>query len=92
MIVKGYPYLPTGEYIFQFKYNGPIIGMEKKVREIENGRYWLGPTRSNILVWNFKATDDLLSVRQKILKEHNHFPSEFLHITPTQQEFGLKRR
>ena len=92
VILKGYPHFPTGEYLFQFNYNGQILCMEKDVREIVDGRYWLGPTRSNILVWNFKATDDSLYVRQKIAEKHNHFLNEFLHITPTQQEFESKRK
>jgi len=90
--LKGYPYFPTGEYIFQFKYNGPRKEMEREVREIADGRYWLGPTRSNILVFNFKATDNLSPVIQKIVKKNNRFLNEFLLITSTQQEFGLERR
>jgi len=92
VILKGYTHFPTGEYLFQFNYNSQVLGMKKEVREIEDGRYWLGPTRSNILVWNFKATDDSLYVDQKISGKYNHFPNEFLRITPTQQEFESKRR
>jgi len=92
VILKGYPHFPTGEYLFEFRYNGQIRGMEKEVREIEDGRYWLGPTRSNILVWNFKATDDSLYVGQKTSEKYNNFLNEFLHITPTQQESESKRR
>lgn len=88
VVLKGYPYFPAGDYLFQFNYNGQIIGMEKEVREIDHGRYWLGPTRANILVWNFKATENLTSVRQRIVKKNNYFPDEFLRASPTpQQEF-----
>lgn len=58
VILKGYPYFPTGEYIFEFRYNGQSRGMEKEVRERTDGRYWLGPTRSNILVMVWKADND----------------------------------
>lgn len=94
VILKGYPYFPTGEYIFEFRYDGQIIGMEKEEREIEDGRYWLGPTRSNILVWNFKATGDSLNkiVSQRIFEKHNQFMEENFHVTPTQQHLGIKRR
>lgn len=50
VVLKGYPYFPAGEYIFEFRYSGPMLGMEKDAREHEDSRYWVGPTRSNILV------------------------------------------
>jgi hypothetical protein len=85
VILKGYPYFPTGEYLFQFNYNGQISSMEKDVRELTDGRYWLGPTRANILVWNFNATDNSTPVRQGIVKKNNYFPDEFLHVSPSTQ-------
>ena len=92
VILKGYPHFPTGEYLFQFNYNGQTLGMEKEVREIENGRYWLGPTRSNILVWNFKADDDSLLSKNCIVEKYTYSLDEYLLITPTQQEFESKRK
>ncbi len=53
VILKGYPHFSEGEYMFQFRYGGQIRGMEKEVREATDGRYWLGPTRSNILIFNY---------------------------------------
>lgn len=55
VLLKGYPYFPSGEYQFEFKYDSQRRGMEKENREIETGRYWIGPTRSNVLVWNFEV-------------------------------------
>lgn len=104
VILKGYPYFPTGEYIFEFRYNGQIFGMEKEVRDISDGRYWLGPTRSNILVMVWEAENDSLSkkniTRQNFLKNkpkriynvNKLFINEYLNITPTQRQFELKRR
>jgi len=62
--------------------------MEKEVRELADGRYWLGPTRSNILVWSFKAAEYPLNrtTSQQILGKHNQFLEEYLHVTPTQQQ------
>ena len=89
VILKGYPNFPTGEYIFQFNYDCQTSGMEKEVRELADGRYWLGPTRSNILVWNFKATGDSLNkiVSQRIFEKHYQFMDEYLHVTATQKKF-----
>ncbi|MEA1987085.1 MAG: hypothetical protein U9N76_06320 [Candidatus Marinimicrobia bacterium] len=104
VVLKGYPYFPTGKYMFQFKYNGQISGMEKEVRELADGRYWLGPTRSNIMVMVLEAKDDSLSKKNvtrkhfeksnqlRIFEMNNPFINEYLHITLTQQEFELKRR
>ncbi len=92
VILKGYPYFPTGEYLFEFRFCGPVISMNKKIRELTDGRYWLGPTRSNILVWNFKATVDSLSARQQIVEKCNYFLDELLHVTPTQQQLEFKGR
>ena len=105
VVLKGYPYFPTGEYIFQFMYDGQISGMEKEVRELADGRYWLGPTRSNILVMVWEAKDDSLSKRN-VTRQHfeksnrlrigeinDPFINEYLQInTPTLQQTGLKRR
>ena len=104
VILKGYPYFPTGEYIFQFKYYGQILGMEKEAREVADGRYWLGPTRSNILVWNFNADEDTLNKkivagqhlrknqRQQIYEMNNTLSDEYLPVTSTLQQLKLKRR
>jgi len=92
VILKGYPYFPTGEYIFQFKYNGQALAMEKEVRELTDGRYWLGPTRANVLVWNFKESEDSLSIKQKIVEKPNYFLNNFLQIAPTQQQLKLTKR
>jgi hypothetical protein len=91
VILRGYSYFPTGEYIFEFRYDGKIFGMEKEVRELADGRYWLGPTRSNILVWSFKAAEDPLNntTSQQILGKHNQFLDEYLHFTPTAQDKKL---
>ncbi len=104
VILKGYPYFPTGEYIFEFKYSGPPTNMEKEARELSDGRYWLGPTRSNILVMVWEAENDSLSRKnvtkqyflknklQRIYSVSSPHINEYLHITPTQQQFELKRR
>ena len=92
VILKGYPYFPTGEYIFQFKYNGQALAMEKEVRELADGRYWLGPTRANVLVWNYRESEDSLSIKQKIVEKPNYFLNNFLQIAPTQQQLKFKRR
>jgi len=104
VILKGYPYFPTGEYIFQFKYSGQIRGMEKEVRELADGRYWLGPTRSNILVMVWEAEEDSSSRKnvtkkyylknkpKRIYNMNKPFINEYLHISSTQQQLGLKRR
>ena len=56
--LKGYPYFPTGTYLFQFMYDGPI-NIEKGIRERTDSRYWLGPTRSNILAMDWVAENGL---------------------------------
>jgi len=38
MVVKGYPYFTTDEYLFQFNFLGSWRNMEKEVREVANGR------------------------------------------------------
>jgi len=92
VILKGYPHFPTGEYIFQFRYNGQIRAMEKEERELSDGRYWLGPTRSNVLVWNFKADDDSLLAKNCVVGKYTHSPDKYLRIGSTQQQFEFIRR
>jgi len=58
VVLKGYPHFPPGEYMFQFRYNGPSRNMEKENRELADGRYWIGPARSDVLVWRYNGTDD----------------------------------
>jgi len=48
--LKGYTHFTTGEYIFEWRYSGPIIGLEKNFRELADGRIWIGPTKSNMLI------------------------------------------
>ena len=76
--------------------------MEKEVRELADVRYWLSSTRSNILVWNFKATEDSLNRKlvsiinlektsyQQIYDFYSAFIDKYLPVTPTPQQF--KRR
>ncbi len=57
VLLKGYSHFANGEYIVEFRFGAKKDGMEKEAREIADGRYWLGPTRSNIFFWNFKPDD-----------------------------------
>lgn len=91
VVLKGYPFFPTGEYIFEFKYSCPPSNMENEARELSEECYWLGVTRSNILVWNFKADDDSLLSKNCIVEKYTYSLDEYLLITPTQQEFESKR-
>jgi hypothetical protein len=104
VVLKGYPFFPTGEYIFEFKYSCPPSNMENEARELSEECYWLGVTRSNILVMVWEAENESLSrknvTRQYFLKNKPHriysvnspHINEYSHITPTQQQFELKRR
>ena len=92
VILKGYPHFPTGEYLFELRYNGQIRAMEKEERELSDGRYWLGPTRSNVLVWNFKADDDSLLAKNCVVGKYTHSPDKYLRIGSTQQQFEFIRR
>lgn len=48
--IKGYPPIPAGTYLIQFRYSAPRLDMEKSKREInENVRYWLGNTMTDTL-------------------------------------------
>ncbi|MBP7460780.1 MAG: hypothetical protein KBA26_05790 [Candidatus Delongbacteria bacterium] len=59
--LKGYPKFPCGEFLFEYRYNGND-DIEKEIREISDGRFWIGPTRSNILVWTYcDSTDNVLT-------------------------------
>ena len=103
MLLKGYPYFPTGEYIFQFSYSGKILGMEKDVRELQNGNLWVSITRSNTLVMDWKTDNDSLNRKnvtkqyfkknkpQKIYEMSNSIINEYLPDTPTLQQLKLKR-
>jgi len=103
VLLKGYPYFPTGEYIFQFSYSGKILGMEKDVRELQNGNLWVGITRSNTLVMDWKTDNDSLNRKnvtkqyfkknkpQKIYEMSNSIINEYLSDTPTPQQIELKR-
>jgi hypothetical protein len=94
VVLKGYPFFPPGEYIFEFKYSGPPF-IEKETRELPDGRYWLGPTRSNFLVMVWEA--ESVSVHRKevakkikpkrIYRVNERYINEYLSITPTQQQF-----
>lgn len=92
--LKGYLYFPDGEYLFQFIFPGIIFGMEKDIRKLTDGRYWVGPTRSNVLVWNFNNYENPPNKipKQKIFEKHNHFMYKNVPIKPTQQQLELKRR
>lgn len=49
VVLKGYPKFKSGEYLFEFKYNGQNIGIDKHKDSLSDGRFWLGPTRSNVI-------------------------------------------
>jgi hypothetical protein len=42
IILKGYPFIPSGTYWIQGGYAGPKEGLEKNIRETQLGRYWIG--------------------------------------------------
>jgi hypothetical protein len=43
IILKGYPNIPAGNYVCYFKYAMPATNLEKKDRELADGRYYIGP-------------------------------------------------
>jgi hypothetical protein len=61
--IKGYPYFSSGKYMFEFSYYSVTIDMEKEVREVDDGRIWLGPTRSNILIMELNIIDSCALVK-----------------------------
>jgi hypothetical protein len=48
--LKGYAHFIPDEYLFSWFYYSQIQGLEKEVRELADGRIWLGPVRSNLLI------------------------------------------
>lgn len=84
VMLKGYPYFPTGEYIFEFRYSGPVGGMEKESRERLDGRYWIGSTRSNILVWNYQANSDSLTGNNSTISRCTYYINDYINITQNQ--------
>ena len=45
--LKGYTYIPDGEYYLQFQYAGHVQ-IQKAERKLSEGRYWIGPVRSDV--------------------------------------------
>lgn len=66
--INGYPYFPSGEYMFEFSYYSTIIDMEKEVRELDDGRIWLGPTRSNTLIMELSNIDSRTLIKSISIK------------------------
>jgi hypothetical protein len=51
IILKGYPYLPEGEYFCNMDFNNPYC-ISKDERMLSDGRYWIGPTRTELFEFN----------------------------------------
>ncbi|MBN2279850.1 MAG: hypothetical protein JXQ65_04650 [Candidatus Marinimicrobia bacterium] len=49
-IKQSYSYFSTGNYIMQATFDNPVLNFEKEVREIEEGRYWIGKSRTKVFV------------------------------------------
>jgi hypothetical protein len=52
--LKGYPNIPYDNYLVNFKYIGPIKTMEKNIRLLPDGRYWIGYIYSGIINVQYK--------------------------------------
>jgi len=52
IILKGYPHLEEGNYYCSFSFNNPYY-INKDERILSDGRYWIGPTRSELIGFNF---------------------------------------
>jgi len=50
--LKGYPHLPDGNYYCSFSFNNPYY-IKKEERMLSDGRYWMGPTRSELIGFNW---------------------------------------
>ena len=92
VVLKGYPHLPPGEYLFEFKYGIIHPGMEKDDLELADGRYWIGKTRSNILVWNYDGTESGFPGNSKILQKQSYFDYDFLKSAPIEAYSNIERR
>ena len=55
IILKGYPFIPFGEYLCQFSFNVVLL-IEKGSRILPDGRYWIGKTYSGIIEINHQKT------------------------------------
>jgi hypothetical protein len=54
--LKGFPDIPYGVYLINFRFNGPIYSMEKEQRMNTDGRYWIGYAYSGIIGVNYQKT------------------------------------
>ncbi|NWF89028.1 MAG: hypothetical protein HXY50_06140 [Ignavibacteriaceae bacterium] len=52
ILLKGYQYLPDGDYYCSISLNNPY-NINKKDRIATDGRYWIGPTRSEMIEFYF---------------------------------------
>jgi hypothetical protein len=46
--LKGYPYIPKGDYLCEMTYGGPVF-IKKEQRTSAEGRYWLGDARTKVI-------------------------------------------
>jgi hypothetical protein len=56
--LKGYPDIPYGNYLMNFKFTSPIYTMEKESRMRSDGRYWIGYTYSGIMGMTYHASSE----------------------------------
>lgn len=63
ILLKGYPHLPDGEYYCNFVYNNPVT-ISKEERMLADGRYWVGPTYSELI--GFHRSDSKMVSSHKI--------------------------
>jgi len=90
-IKQNYSNLPSGRYIFQTAYTSPILTMEKEVREISDGRYWLGKCKSRVYGLTIEEnyvfnSGTFISVTESILKNS----TESFKIPDNCQFYGKK--
>lgn len=55
--LKGYPYFPSGNYYCVLNYTSPNSLYKKKL-QLADGRYWVGPTRSEIVGFDWSNTSN----------------------------------
>ncbi len=48
IIIKGYVFIPKGNYLVSYLYNNPVQ-IDKSSRQLSDGRYWIGPTSSKLI-------------------------------------------
>lgn len=64
--LKGYAYLPTGDYYCRFGFANPT-SIGKKDRVLPDGRYWMGFTQSDLI--GFRLDSGTTSPKLKVLSQ-----------------------